>query len=44
VTLPMSVLQRMGDALVFYADQGFDHGARARDAMIAITPQPGAAA
>lgn len=44
VTLPMSVLQRMGDALIFYSNQGFDHGAMAREAMTALTPQPGAAA
>jgi hypothetical protein len=47
VTLPMSVFQRMGDALIFYSNQGFDHGAMAREAMIAFAPPqptPGAAA
>jgi hypothetical protein len=47
VSLPLSVLEEMTDALVFYSRQGFDHGIRAKATLGAFMPRqtpPGAAA
>jgi hypothetical protein len=45
-TLPISVLDEMCDALIFYSRAGFDHGVKAQRALFPFVqnPTPGAVA
>ncbi|WKZ86270.1 hypothetical protein N5B55_04790 [Ralstonia pickettii] len=40
VALPLPVVERMLNALAFYAQAGFDHGRAARGALGEFNPQP----